>query len=243
MRLKYMFEEMKKSDATKLQLASEYAGVANYWKFYDGETKQLLKYDVYGQKKKTEDDFAAWAKGKAEYENLFSEYAQAYDAWRPYAMHRMYMNEGINGCRLIQTASGWQKLQTLLMQRDYKPEELKKAVDAADQSRKDYHENYNLKAEENILATAVMMYLTDIDASQQPKGFYENLFKKYSSIDQSPFRAYAADVFANTMMNNDEQWEACKQKPTIDAVMNDPAYQAVISFIKNYSDTILPKYN
>lgn len=52
MRLKYMFEEMKKDPAIKLQLASSYAGIANYWKFFDGETKQLLKYDVLGQKKK-----------------------------------------------------------------------------------------------------------------------------------------------------------------------------------------------
>ena len=52
MRLKYMFEEMKKDPAVKLKLASSYAGIANYWKFFDGETKQLIKYDVYGQKKK-----------------------------------------------------------------------------------------------------------------------------------------------------------------------------------------------
>ena len=39
MRLKYMFEEMKKDPAIKLQLAPEYANIANYWKFYDGETK------------------------------------------------------------------------------------------------------------------------------------------------------------------------------------------------------------
>jgi len=44
MRLKYMFEEMKKSEAVKLQLASSYAGIANYWKFFDGESKQLLKF-------------------------------------------------------------------------------------------------------------------------------------------------------------------------------------------------------
>src|SRR5215204_297463 len=55
MRLKYMFEEMKKDPAIKLQLASDYASIANYWKFYEGETKQLLKYDVYGQKKKSEE--------------------------------------------------------------------------------------------------------------------------------------------------------------------------------------------
>ena len=44
MRLKYMFEEMRKDPAVKLQLASYYASVANYWKFFDGEKKQLLKY-------------------------------------------------------------------------------------------------------------------------------------------------------------------------------------------------------
>ncbi len=43
MRLKYMFEQMKKDPAVKLKLASNYAGIANYWKFFDGESKQLLK--------------------------------------------------------------------------------------------------------------------------------------------------------------------------------------------------------
>src|SRR5207247_9649230 len=32
-RLKYMFEEMKKDPAIKLQLAPSYASIANYWKF------------------------------------------------------------------------------------------------------------------------------------------------------------------------------------------------------------------
>ena len=40
MRLKYMYEQMIKDPAVKLKLADNYAGVANYWKFFDGETKQ-----------------------------------------------------------------------------------------------------------------------------------------------------------------------------------------------------------
>src|SRR5258706_888613 len=72
-RLKYMFEEMKKDPAIKLQLASSYASIANYWKFYDGENKQLIKYDVFGQKKKGEDIFVAWAKVKPEYENILND--------------------------------------------------------------------------------------------------------------------------------------------------------------------------
>ncbi len=81
MRLKYMFEEMKKDPAIKLQLASSYAGIANYWKFFDGETKQLLKYDVYGQKKTAEEEFIEWAAVKPEYKNIFTDWSKAYDAW------------------------------------------------------------------------------------------------------------------------------------------------------------------
>src|SRR6187399_2811667 len=78
-RLKAMMEQMKKDPAVKLQLASSYASIANYWKFYDGETKQLIKYDVLGQKRKYEDKFNAWAKGKPDYQNILSEWNNAYD--------------------------------------------------------------------------------------------------------------------------------------------------------------------
>lgn len=50
MRLKYMFAEMQKDPAIKLQLASDYASIANYWKFFDGERKQLIKYNIYEKK-------------------------------------------------------------------------------------------------------------------------------------------------------------------------------------------------
>lgn len=242
MRLKYMMDEMKKSEATKLQLASDYAGIANYWKFFDGETKQLLKYDIYGQKKKAEQDFIAWANGKTGYENLFSDYAKTYDVWRPYAMHRMYINEGINGCRLIQSASGWQTLATLMMRRDYNPEERKKAIEAADKARANYLKNNNLKADQNILAAAVMMFYNDIDFAQQPQAFYRELFKTYNSLEASPFKSFAADVFAGTMMIDDKKWNEFKTNPSADAIINDPAYKVVAAFIKNYNDNYAPKF-
>jgi hypothetical protein len=72
-RLKFMLEEMKKDPAVKIQLAGSYAGIANYWKFFDGETKQLIKFNTYGQKQQFEKDFSVWAKGKSEYENIFTD--------------------------------------------------------------------------------------------------------------------------------------------------------------------------
>ena len=242
-RLKYMFNEMTKSEATKLQLASEYAGIANYWKFYDGETKQLLKYNIYGQKKKEEQAFINWAKDKPEYANLFDDYEKIYADWRPYAMHRQYIVEGIVGCRLIQATVGWQNLEAALKKDDTTSADFAKALDAADKARKSYHLNYNLKADENILAAVIMMFYSDIDRSQHPKDFYETLLKQYSNIEENPFKAFAADVFTNSMMNDDIKWQAFKQRPSLDALMNDPAYKVVVAFIKNYNDNIAPRYS
>jgi Peptidase S46 len=90
MRLKYMHAEMIKDPAVKLKLAGNYATVANYWKFFDGETKQLIKFKTQQQKEEYETKFTAWAKGKPEYENIFADYAKNYAAWTPYSKMRQY---------------------------------------------------------------------------------------------------------------------------------------------------------
>ena len=133
-----MFEEMKKDPAIKLQLASNYASIANYWKFYDGETKQLLKYDVYGQKKKTEEAFMKWAQNKPEYQNIFTDLKAAYDAWRPYAMHRVYITEGILGSPLLAFAASLQGLETALTKPGTSSDAIKRAVAAANQAAAEF---------------------------------------------------------------------------------------------------------
>lgn len=241
-RLKYMFNEMKKDPAVKLQLASSYAGIANYWKFFDGETKQLLKYDVFGQKQKTETDFNTWAKGKPEYENIFSDYAKNYDAWMPYAKHRQYINEGIFGSPALAQAASWMALEAQLMKKDYKPEDIKKAIAAADEARKTFLAGENKKSDQNIVAAVVAMFYSDVDKSQHPQGFYEDLFRNYSDIDQNPYKMFAADVFANSMVFDDAKWKAFMEKPNAADLAKDPAYKTASAFAKNYTTNYAGKY-
>ena len=242
MRLKYMFAEMKKSPAVKLQLASNYASVANYWKFFDGETKQLLKYDVYGVKQNAETNFLSWAKGKPAYENIFNDYATNYSAWTPYAKHRQYINEGIVSTPLIAYAASWLALETLLKKTDVKAEEITKAIEAAAKARKTFLTNDNKKSDQNILTAAISMFYSDIDKDQHPKGFYEELFKNYSDIEQNTYKLFAADVFANTMAFDDNKWKAFTDKPSIVALTKDPAFAIAKAFISNYTNNIVPKY-
>ncbi len=244
MRLKYMFAEMKKDPAIKLQLASSYASIANYWKFYDGETKQLLKYDVYGQKKKAEDQFIAWAKGKPEYENIFSEWEKAYDGWRPYAKNMVYWSEGIKGSPLIAFAINYLlEVEYALVSTKATSVDLKKAITVANSYRKSFIANENKASDQNILAAVTKMYYEDISADQHPTGFYNNLRNQYGDLkDEATYKKFAADVFSKTMIFDDTKWNEFIAHPDANKLQQDPAFDFASTFTKNYNSKYAPYY-
>ncbi|RYZ21432.1 MAG: S46 family peptidase [Chitinophagaceae bacterium] len=243
MRLKYMFEEMKKDPATKLQLASDYASIANYWKFYDGETKQLLKYDVYGQKSKSEAAFIKWAASKPEYANIFRDLETAYNEWRPYAMHRQYINEGILGSPLLAFAASLQGVETQLVKPGVSSADIQKAVAAADRSRKNFLAAHNRASDRNIVAAVLMMYQRDIPKDQQPPSLFESIRSEYGKLDNAAtYDKYATAVFTNTMLLDDAKWAAFVRNPDATALQQDLAYNLATTFTKNYSAKYLPRF-
>ena len=242
-RLKFMFEEMKKDPAIKLQLASSYASIANYWKFYDGETKQLLKYDVFGQKKKVEEKFVAWAKGKPEYENIFAQWNDAYDAWRKYAKHRMYMNEGIMGSPLVAFAGSLIQLENLMVKTGVSQADMKAALDNADKARKGFLESENKISDQNIVGAIAQLYYNDVPKDQQPVGFFTTLKNNYGSLDdEATYKKFAADMFKNTMILDDAKWAAFIANPETLKLQDDPAFSYASTFIKNYNSKYAPFY-
>ncbi|MEJ7736136.1 MAG: S46 family peptidase [Chitinophagaceae bacterium] len=242
-RLKSMFEEMKKDPSVKLQLAPDYASVANYWKFFDGETKQLLKYRIYDRKQKEEQVFQQWAKGKPEYENLFTEWAKVYETWRPYAKHRQYINEGILGSPLAAFAASLLQVERVLISTGVKPEDAKKALDDANARRKSFLESENKVSDQRILAATAMMFNNDIDNSQWPIGFYQSIKNNYGDLkDPATYTKWAADVFKTTMILDDAKWNAFIANPNGIVLQNDMAFTYASAFIKNYSTKYLPLY-
>ncbi len=242
-RLKYMFEEMKKDPKVKLQLASSYAGIANYRKFYDGETKQLLKYDVLGQKKKMEEKFNAWAKGKTEYASIFTDWGKAYDAWRPYAEHRQYINEGIFGSPLIAFASSLLQVENALVKTGSTRADVKKALAAASQQRSSFLEGENKVSDQQIVAAVTRMFYEDVDKEQHPVGFYGNLKNTYGPLDDdATYKKYAADIFNKTFIFDDARWNAFVANPDANVLQADPAFAHASAFYKNYSSKYLPYF-
>jgi hypothetical protein len=243
MRLKYMFEEMKKDPAVKLQLASDYAGIANYWKFYEGETKQLLKYDVYGQKKKSEEAFNKWAAAKPEYQNIFNELNTAYAAWRPYAAHRQYLNEGIAGSPLLSFAASLQQVENVMVRPGASSADIKKVVDAANTARTAFLASHNRVSDQNIVGSVLQMFYTDIPKDQHPVGLYDAIRNEYGALDKAAtYQKYAEAVFRNTMILDNNKWNAFVRNPEANALQQDLAYNLVSAYMKNFQGKYLPQY-
>jgi hypothetical protein len=236
MRLRYMFEEMKKDPAVKLQLASAYAGIANYWKFFDGETKQLLKYGVFEQKRNAEAAFNQWAKGKPEYENLFADWARAYDNWTPYAKHRQYIGEGILGSPLIAFASSLQTLYATLNRPGVSDDEKRRAAAAADRGRTAFLAEENKPSDEKILAAATRLFYEDIAKEQHPEGFYAAMGKDFGALHaEDTYTKYAAHVFSKTIVFDENRWKAFVNQPDAATLKEDPAFAHALAFLGNYN--------
>jgi hypothetical protein len=243
MRLKNMHEQMIKDPAVKLKLASDYAGIANYWKFFDGETKQLIKFNTYGQKQQYEEKFTKWAQGKPEYQNIFADYAKNYADWTPYSKHRVYLREGILGSPLSAYASSLMGLEAAIVKTGATSADIKKAADAADAARKQFLESEDKPSDEKILAAVAMAFYNDIDKSQHPIGFYEKLKGTFGDLkDDATYKKWAADVFAKTMIFDDAKWAAFIAAPDATVLQADPAFDFASSFVKNYNTKYAPLF-
>jgi hypothetical protein len=243
MRLKHMFDEMKKDDATRLKLASNYASIANYWKFYDGEAKQLLKYKVFEQKQADEAKFKTWAKGKPEFENIFAEWEKAYEKWRPYEKHRWFINEGILGSPLLAFASSMMLLESELVKKGPDNADVKRLLTSINNRRKDFIASEVVGSDKNIVRDALMMYYNQVDKSQHPIGFFDNLKNTYGDLkDRSSYQKYAQNIFGTTMLLDDNKWNAFMANPDPVVLQNDAAYSTASQFVRNYDSKYLPQY-
>lgn len=231
-RLKAWKEEMDKDVATKLMLASEYANIANYWKYYIGQTQQLQRLQVYAQKVAQEVEFKTWAKGKAEYENLFDEWQKAYTEYEPYAMHAQYLNQGIFGTSLAPIAITMSRMEGGL--KDNKINEINQMAGNFKNATGDFFEKFNLPSDQKILAQTLLAFYQDIPKNQHPEIIAEILSKFSAGTPEESFKKFAQEVYLSSHFATKAKLLAFLEKPTYEALTNDWAYKYYQSFRNNY---------
>ena len=231
-KLRIMDEGMEKSSAVRLKYASKYAGVANYWKYFIGQTRGLKRLDVVEKKQRIEKDFTARIETDA---NLMKKYGNAlpmiegaYKTLADYNVARWYMSEAImQGSELLGNANRFNKLEELLVAKPANKEAVNKETDRLKKNIESTFKNYDEAIDEALLARMLQMFYTDVPANQQPA-----LLRTMAADYKNDFNALARDVFAKSIFASAEKTAAFLNNPKAKALTNDPAYQLIRAFMK-----------
>ena len=229
-KLEIMKADMDASAAIRIQYASKYAGSANYWKFYIGQTKGLKSLKVFDKKRELESQFTQWLKGdndrSMKYKEVLPDLANAFEAISATALATTYNSEAINqGSEIIRFAKSYQELADELAKPSADAAAMKNLTEKLGDASKKYFKDYNAATDTKLLAAMLELYRKDIDVKYQPTLLGE-LDKKY----KGDFKAYADMLFSKSLFASQEKVNAFLKNPSLKSLQKDPCYKLMTAF-------------
>ncbi len=230
-KLRIMKEGMDASEKTRLQYASKYAGVSNYWKYYIGQTRGLKRLNVAEKKKEIENDFRGWLaqnpEAEAEYGRALMLIEGAYETISHYNLARWYFTEAITrGSELLAYANRFNTLLQLLNADEKDEEAIEKEVKRLRNGIDGFFRNYDSGINQNMLASMLRMYYENVPAEQQPPDFRKQAEKYAPDFDR-----LAQRVFARSLFNDPEEVNKLLDRPRARSIERDPAYELIRTFV------------
>ena len=235
--LKVQDRFMRKDQTIKIQYASKYASVANYWKKWMGETKGLKKANAVAAKQKFEADFqqkVIKAGKQAEYGNLLSDFQKNYNEIKEYALARDYFTEvALRNTEILSVGYKLYQLEQLLNTKgeqsfNDRKNTLSKGID-------DFYKDYNVEVDKNVFGQLVNLY-----ATKSPKQF---LPETLINVDVSKL---TADVFTNSKLTSLATFRELLEgdsKTVIEKLNSDKGYLLIKSMADAYVKNVTPKYD
>ncbi|MEI8201924.1 MAG: S46 family peptidase [Bacteroidota bacterium] len=233
-KLEIMRSFMDKSDAVRIQYAAKYASIANYWKFYIGQTKGLKRLKVYDQKQQIENDFTTWVNQdnsrKVKYGNALSLISSSYTEIMKYNTARYFYVEALlRGSEIITLARSFEGLYKELKSDTMSKARVDKLVTTLKESSAKFYKDFYAPLDQILLAEMFKMSAEKLEATFQPS-IMKTIAKKY----KNNFDAYAAEVFKSSIFTDKTKLDAFLAKPSYKALDKDLAYTSMQSLFAAY---------
>jgi len=235
--LKVQDRFMRKDQAIKIQYASKYASVANYWKKWMGETKGLKKANAVAAKQKFEADFqlkVIKAGKQAEYGNLLSDFEKNYTEIKDYALAKDYFTEVVlRNTELLSLGYKLYQLEQILNTKgeqsfNDRKNTISKGID-------DFYKDYNVEVDKNVFEQLIYLY-----ATKSPKHFLPD------TLDAIEVSKLSATIYSSSKLTSLENLRSLLEgdsKTVIEKLNADQGYQLVKSMADAYSKNVAPKYD
>lgn len=236
-KLEIMKKYMDKDVAVRLNYSSKYAQVANYWKYFIGQTKQLKANGVADKKRAVETDFLKFAQGKAEYDNVLTDIDNAFKTTNSIVYLRVYRSEFVNQVDI----NSFVYLLKLSADASAKgdADRAKQMKDAAIAQAETFYKERSLDIEMETLEEVLKMYLRDIPAAQRV-----GLAK---SLTEEGVTAFMARLRANSVFASKDRFDAFMAQYDEAALKQDPLFILIKdlddAYVKAMSDASVKEAN
>ena len=238
-RLKLMKADMDQSADVRIKYAATYASVANYWKFWQGETEGVRKLNTVAQRKTLETKFQQWADAeptrKATYGSALADINGAYAELQKYTVSQQYLNEGIFGVDVFGKAAQAIAIQKALLAKD-DAEGVQKAVGALQEGLDESYKDFVPATDQKIAAAMLRSFAQDVPKDQQP-----SIFATVAKDFGGDYDRFAREVFATSIFASKDKLAAFLKAPTLAALDNDLAFKVASSASTNFQENIAPK--
>jgi hypothetical protein len=236
-----MKKYMEKDDAIRLNYASKYAGIANYWKNRQGMIDALTKFKTSQSKAQNEAKFNVWAnkkENKEKFGNVVATINNYYKTTNDKSRHDNYL-------QIMFRASEFAKISKTLgaqLEAYAKSDDVKKSELYADlkASIDDFFNGIYLPAENEILTNGLNLYAKKAGYKLVPS--VESANTKYNG----DFKSYVNNLFALSFLTSKERVLAFLDIPNVDQLTNDPLMKLstdMLTHINTKSDELAKLQN
>lgn len=228
---------MRNDQQIKIQYASKFASIANYWKKWRGETQGLTKSGAVAIKKAQEQALTAEInkRGKqAEYGDLLPSFETYYKQLEPYALAREYFNETVlrNG-ELLRFAFQTYQLKSVYEQRgeqafNDRKENLLKSFNAQ-------YKNFSSQVDKEVFEALIDLYAKEVPDQFLPKTF------KNLDVHKLTNEVYSKSAFVS--FEKLEKLLEGNAKEVVARLEKDPGFKITAEMADAYINKVAPDYD
>lgn len=228
---------MRKDQAIKIQYASKYASVANYWKKWIGETKGLKKSNAVDVKRKFEADFqqkVSKAGKQVEYGTLLADFEKNYTEIKEFALARDYFTEvALRNTEILSVGYKLYQLEQLLNTKGEQAFTDRK--NNLSNGIADFYKDYNSDVDKAVFEQLMYLY-----ATKSPKQFLPQ------SLIGADISKLTTEIFGTSKLTNLENFKSLLEgdsKTVLEKMNADKGYQLIKLMSDAYLKNVAPKFD
>jgi hypothetical protein len=235
-RLRIMKADMDADPKVRIMLASNYASLANTYKYFLGQNRGLDRRGLIEERQAMEAEFTKWANAdpsrRDKYGKVLEDFKKNYEQSAGVLNLASYMNMAAFAPGLVTYGIGYWRLGRTMEAKADDQSAWAPQIQMLKDGLEGHFKEYNLHTDQNIFARMCELMHTDLPESYHLDAFKGKLFgKSKAKGEMSRYQAYAANVFKSSMLVDAARAKAFLDKPSKKALDADPGIEFVTSVI------------